>query len=143
MVCTVVYSKHVQFYSVLLLGILFYFQAICFMLILMLTLFQPFPVSIHKGWKLHSFQNCSRVWHQEISVNSSNANHNIYAAFNKVRVSPQVHVISSKNKTGLEIYCLQLYWMKAIRWVYDEGYLFNAKLALMLNRDNILDEFQG
>ena len=52
--------------------------------------FQPFPVGIHKGWKLHSFINDTQVWGQEISPDSSDTSLDVYGAFCKVRIPPQV-----------------------------------------------------
>ena len=52
--------------------------------------FQPFPVSVHKGWKLNSFRHNSRVWCQEIEADCKSASVNVFASYVKIRVPAQV-----------------------------------------------------
>ena len=60
------------------------------MSVILFVSFQPFPVEPHKGWKLNSFLHGHRVWTQEISPNNSDLGLDVFAAYAKVRVPPQV-----------------------------------------------------
>ncbi|XP_045184569.2 uncharacterized protein LOC123542672 isoform X2 [Mercenaria mercenaria] len=63
---------------------------------------KPFPISVHKGWKLHSFRHNSRVWCQEISVNSKSSSVDVYAAYTKTKIPAQLvlQILKDISKTS-------------------------------------------
>lgn len=63
---------------------------------------KPFPVEPHKGWKLHSFLHGCRIWTQEISPNNSDLELEVFAAYAKVRVPPQLilQILKDVTKTS-------------------------------------------
>ncbi|XP_060591684.1 uncharacterized protein LOC132746518 [Ruditapes philippinarum] len=63
---------------------------------------KPFPISVHKGWKLHSFRHNSRVWWQEISVNSKSSSVNVYAVYTKTKIPAQLvlQILKDVSKTS-------------------------------------------
>lgn len=69
--------------------------------LLVLKKLKPFPVSVLKGWKLHSFRHNSRVWFQEVSVNSNSSELNVFAAYTKTGVQAQLilHILKDVSKT--------------------------------------------